>query len=370
MSRISSVRPAPISPLTPKISPARTSNDTSRTTLPRVMPSTFSATSPMRRSPSSIRSPMSRPTISVTSRSLVRFAHRADVDQAPVAQHRRALRDALQLLQPVRDIDERHAARLQPLDLLEQQVDFAGGEHRGRFVEDQHAAIVDQVARDLDHLLMPDPERADGRIGIDRVQPDLRHRVTRVLAQRAPVDPAESAAPFCGRRFRNRFSATDSVGSRFSSCITMRTPSASASLRLAGAYGAPASVIVPVVGVDQPADDLRQRALARAVLARQREHLARVQVERDVREHRLDIRLADAGDGQHARRVQTTGFVVRDGRLGWFRHPVPGVSEPRIGGAAPCSARETGAGRCLRPVVRASRDSRSSLGYRHGFRKL
>jgi hypothetical protein len=59
-------------------------------------------------------------------------------------------------------------------------------------------------------------------------------------------------APARGRRFRNRFSATDSVGSRFSSCITMRTPSASASVRLAGAYGASASRIVPALGSTSP----------------------------------------------------------------------------------------------------------------------
>ncbi|MCY1174719.1 hypothetical protein D9M73_149300 [compost metagenome] len=38
-----------------------------------------------------------------------------------------------------------------------------------------------------------------------------------------------------GRLSRNRFSATVSVGSRFSSCMTMRTPRRSASLRLPGA---------------------------------------------------------------------------------------------------------------------------------------
>lgn len=55
-----------------------------------------------------------------------------------------------------------------------------------------------------------------------------------------------------GSRFRNRFSATVSVGSRFSSCITMRTPSASACVRLAGAYASPPSCIVPVVGSTSP----------------------------------------------------------------------------------------------------------------------
>ncbi len=94
----------------------------------------------------------------------------------------------------MRDVHQRHAARLEPLDLLEQQVHLASGQHRGGFVEDQHAAIADQIARDLDHLLMPDAQRAHQRIGVDRVEPDLRHGMVGILTQFGAVDPAEHTA--------------------------------------------------------------------------------------------------------------------------------------------------------------------------------
>ncbi len=117
--------------------------------------------------------------------------HRGGMHEAPVAQHGDAFRDAPQFFKPVRDIDQRDAARLQPRDLLEQQIDFARGGHCGGFVENQHAAVADQIPRDLHHLLMTDAQTADERIRIDRVQPDLRHRVARVFREPLAVDPAE-----------------------------------------------------------------------------------------------------------------------------------------------------------------------------------
>ncbi|MNI65604.1 hypothetical protein D3C73_1211180 [compost metagenome] len=71
INRSNSVRPAPINPEIPKISPARTSKDTSRTLSARVSPLTVNAAAPMSRGPMSRCSPSSRPTISVTSCSLL-----------------------------------------------------------------------------------------------------------------------------------------------------------------------------------------------------------------------------------------------------------------------------------------------------------
>ncbi|MNI42420.1 hypothetical protein D3C73_967160 [compost metagenome] len=69
--RSNSVRPAPISPDMPKISPARTSKDTSRTLSARLSPVTVNAGAPILRGPMSMCSPSSRPTIRVTNCSLV-----------------------------------------------------------------------------------------------------------------------------------------------------------------------------------------------------------------------------------------------------------------------------------------------------------
>ncbi|MNT79482.1 hypothetical protein D3C72_2188170 [compost metagenome] len=71
ISRSSSVRPAPIKPEIPKISPLRTSNDTSRTLPERLRPLTVKAGAPIVRGPRSMCSPSSRPTIRLTSCSLL-----------------------------------------------------------------------------------------------------------------------------------------------------------------------------------------------------------------------------------------------------------------------------------------------------------
>ncbi|MGF6842381.1 hypothetical protein QF001_006276 [Paraburkholderia youngii] len=237
--------------------------------------------------------------------------HRVDMHEAAVAQHRDPFGHPRQLFEPMRDIDEPDAARLQPPDLLEQQIDLARGQHRGRLVEYQHAAVADQVAGDLDHLLMTDTEFADQRVGIDRVEPDLRHRLARVLPQLAAIDPAEA------ERARARQPVQEQVlGDRQGrQQIQLLHHHAHAErLGLGAARGR-----VPRAGelhrararLDQPADDLRQRALARAVLAGQCQYLACPQRQRYVGEHRFGIGLADAADGQHDRQGVVVGRIHR-----------------------------------------------------------
>ncbi|MCY1404105.1 hypothetical protein D9M71_193050 [compost metagenome] len=95
--------------------------------------------------------------------------HRLDTDQVAVAQHGNALRDSRQLFEAMGDVDDRYAASLQAGDLLEQHFDFAGSEHRGRLVENQHMTIANQVARDLHHLLVADAQLADQGVRVNGV---------------------------------------------------------------------------------------------------------------------------------------------------------------------------------------------------------
>ena len=53
---------------------------------------------------------------------------------ASVAQHGDAPADAEHLVEPVGDVDDRHAARREPLDQGEQLRDLAAGQRRGRLV--------------------------------------------------------------------------------------------------------------------------------------------------------------------------------------------------------------------------------------------
>ena len=112
---------------------------------------------------------------------LRQLAHRAGVDMAAVAQHHHAVGHLLQLVEPMRDVDDRDAARLQQLDLAEQVGDLARREGRGGLVQDQQAALADQAARDLHHLLVADAQRADGQARVDVLQADQRHLRVRPL---------------------------------------------------------------------------------------------------------------------------------------------------------------------------------------------
>jgi hypothetical protein len=193
--------------------------------------------------------------------------------------------------------------------LLEQQVDFARREHGGGFIEDQYAAIADQVARDLHHLLMADTEFAHERVRVDSIESNLGHRLTCVFAQRRAVDPAEATFGQTIQKevFSNRqrgqqvqFLHHHAHTERFSvaaACRRVRDAT-----KLHGARG----------GRDKTAYDLRERALAGAVFACQREYFAGTKMKRDVREHRFDVGLADPVNGQHRRYV--------GGRNDWTGH--------------------------------------------------
>jgi hypothetical protein len=113
------------------------------------------------------------------------------LNEPPVAQDRDPLGDARKLLEPVRNVDDRDAVSFQPCNLFEEQIDFARGQHGRGLVEDEDACLADQIARDLDHLLVSDTECGDWRGGVDRVEADPRHRGTRLASEPGPVDPAE-----------------------------------------------------------------------------------------------------------------------------------------------------------------------------------
>ena len=88
------------------------------------------------------------------------------------------------------DVNYRYTPCLQAGDLLEQHFDFTRREHRRGFVEDQHMAIADQVAGDLDHLLMTDTQLTDRRVRVDCIEADLSHGFNGGLAQLLAADPA------------------------------------------------------------------------------------------------------------------------------------------------------------------------------------
>ena len=70
-------------------------------------------------------------------------------------------------MQFVGDEDDCLARVLEGLDDLEEVGDFLRGQHRGRFVEDQHIGRTEQNLDDLDALLDADGQVLDQCVGVD-----------------------------------------------------------------------------------------------------------------------------------------------------------------------------------------------------------
>ena len=88
-------------------------------------------------------------------------------DDLAAAQDGRGVAERDDLVQLVRDVEDRAAARGEFPQGLEQLLDLLRRQHRGRLVHDQEPRIEEQRAHDLDPLALADAERRDDR-GADR----------------------------------------------------------------------------------------------------------------------------------------------------------------------------------------------------------
>ena len=70
--------------------------------------------------------------------------------------------DAMHLVEPMGDVDDRDAALAEPLDEGEQPLDLLVRQRGRRLVEDQAASVAEQRAGDLDHLALGDAEADTG----------------------------------------------------------------------------------------------------------------------------------------------------------------------------------------------------------------
>ena len=176
-----SVRPAPIRPPMPRISPRRSSKQTSLTRSPSAIPSTLrqhgrqpACRCAAGRGRASRGRPSRRPR-----RASSRQRSRRDV--APVAQHGDAVAEREDLGHAVADVDDADAPRLQVAHDAEQRLRLGLGQRGGRLVEDQHPAVERQRLGDLDQLLAGDRQFADARGCRHRVQPG-QHRSARAFS--------------------------------------------------------------------------------------------------------------------------------------------------------------------------------------------
>ena len=138
-TRAISVRPLPTRPPKPRISPARTSSETSAKAPSRARPVAASTTAPGVASRTGYMLLSERPTISRTARSRGISSVGAVATRLAVAQHGDAIGDAVDLVHAMADEHHRHALPAQLVDDREQPVDLALRQGGGGLVHDQDA---------------------------------------------------------------------------------------------------------------------------------------------------------------------------------------------------------------------------------------
>ena len=216
----------------PTASPRRpTASRRTRVPAPTARGRAARARSPRPRRRARVRGRRAAPTIrSMMPVGIVRLAISPAVDRAPVAQDRDAVGEREQLAHPVRDEDRRHAARLERADELEERLDLRLGERAGRLVEQQHARVHRDRARDLDELLLVGP--AGRRPGRRPRTPPRAASGTRPRAGGSRASRSRtSAAPCAGRAGCSR--RRESSGTSVVSCVTVAIPDGERARRVA-----------------------------------------------------------------------------------------------------------------------------------------
>ena len=133
-------------------------------------------------------------------------ARRERADVRAVAQHRDAIAQPEDLRQPVRHVEQRHAARLELLDDREQVIGLRVGQRRRRLVEHEDAAVERERARHLQELAVGGRQRLGPCVGIDgQVQLGEQRPAcgARISGSRRRPPPAVSSRPakmFAGDR--------------------------------------------------------------------------------------------------------------------------------------------------------------------------
>ena len=83
--------------------------------------------------------------------------------------------DALYFVELVRDVEHRHAARIQLGDQLKQTFGLAGGQRCGGLVHDQQFCLAREGLGDFDQLLLSDDQIPHLGVGVDFQSHLLQH---------------------------------------------------------------------------------------------------------------------------------------------------------------------------------------------------
>ena len=164
------------------------------------------------------------------------LAHRRGDDVTAVAQDRRAVGDARDLVHAVRDVDDRDALGFEPAKEGEQFLDLAARERGRRLVEDEDADVARDRLDDFGQLALA--RRKIARLApSDRCRRRASRRVRGRGAQRrrSSMKPSEAFISL----LRKMFCATVSVGTRLISWKIMPMPARFAASGVCSVSGAP-----------------------------------------------------------------------------------------------------------------------------------
>ncbi len=219
--------------------------------------------------------------------------------------------NAQHLVELVADEDQAQTLLDQALQGREQRFDLARRQHRGRLVEDQDPRAgrpdassgaseppASQRLQDLDPLPLADRQAADQRIGVDlEAEAAAPYR-----AAAAAPSPRRENGCHSGSLPSITLSSTLEVVGQREMLVHHADAGVQRGARIAGRQRLAEDFDLPGIGAVVAEQDRHQRALAGAVFAEQRQHLAAPEIERDVVVgNQVAEALADATKAQRRR---------------------------------------------------------------------
>ena len=237
-------------------------------------------------------------------------------DDLAAAQDGRGVAERDDLVQLVRDVEDRAAARGELAQRLEQLLDLLRRQHRGRLVHDQEPGIEEQRAHDLDPLALADAERRDDAARIELELVGLEHPVElgEQFARRQARVEAEGDVFQHRHRLEQREVLEHHADAEAPRGAGIRDPD-----------GRAVEDDLSLVGREDAVDHLDESRFSRAVLAEQGVDLARLDAEIDV------VIGADAGKRlAHADELEPQGrFDIHRDRTSFPSSLFAGVASAR-----------------------------------------
>ena len=194
-------------------------------------------------------------------------------DDLAAAQDGRGIAERDDLMQLVRDIEDRAAARGETLQRLEQLLDLLGRQHRGRLVHDEQARVQEKRAHDLDALAFADAQCRDDAAGIELEMVGVQNPVE--LGEELARGEARVEAERDVFQYRHRLEQREVLEHHADA-------EAARGARIGDSRGRAVEDDLPLVGREDAVDHLDEGGFAGAVFPEQGVNLARLDAQVDV----------------------------------------------------------------------------------------